>query len=281
MAVDTKTIASNTVAALIAAIGLFSSVLLLSNSWLKILLLTCVFAGGALWWAARGSLKRALKIFVLAVLIFGMSFVSFERYVYWNAGYPPTYSPSQPAITISYPAVLNTSLADVVQNAEKTVVFNLFQLQHPGGVTFESIMLDSLEPGGRIEVTFYNEAANTGLGFISSRGYQYHASNLPWIGKPPSRLYSQQQPSEETLKQIDNLGLQYFLDLATETYQNRTGANPSVASLQISTQWQHYGDYQGIILQMIAWRNIENGIENAFNAAFEPNGTLLYLTIPN
>ena len=280
MAVDKKTVIQNIIVALLVAVGLFFSVLLMNNSWIKILLLVLVLVSGALWFATHRNLKRTLKYFVIFLLIFGISFSSFERYFFWNAGYPSTYSSAQPSITLSYPAVLNVSISDVVQSAETTVAFSIFRLEHPGDVTFESILLDTTFPGGRIEVTFYNEATNIGFGLISSAGYQYHASNIPWIGHPPSRIYSQQQSPEQTLKQIDSLGLQWFFNRSSETYENKTNADSNVTRLEISTQWQQYGNYQGIILQMIAWQNDGDSIKNIFNTAFKPDGTLLYITTP-
>ena len=161
----------------------------------------------------------------------------------------------------------------------KTVAFSFFKLEHPGDVTFESIRLSTTFPGGEIEVTFYNQATNIGFGLISSAGYHYHASNLPWIGQPPSLTYGQRQTPEESLKQIDNLGLQWFYDRASEVYQNRTGANPNTSSLDIGTQWQEYGGYRGMILEMTGWQRNGDSIQDNFSVAFQPDGTLLYLNI--
>lgn len=280
MAVDKKTVIQNIVVSLLVAAGLFFSVLLLNYSWIKLLLVALILAGGIVWLVTRGNLKRNIKYFVLVLMIFGIGFTSFERYIFWNAGYPSTYRASEPTVTISYPSILNVSLTEVVQSAEKTDAFSLFNVEHPGKITFEFIGLHTSFAGGRIEVGFYNEATNTELGFISSDGYPYHASIIPWIGKPPSRIYSQQVPPEESLKQIDDLGLQWFYDSVSEIYQNRTGNNPNTVSLEVSTQWQEYGEYKGMILQMTAWQWNGDRIQDSFNVAFQPDGTLLYLNIP-
>jgi len=275
-----RTILQDLIVGFLIIAGLFCSLLLVNYSWIKILLLTSILVGGIAWLVARGKLKSTLKYFVLAVVIFGIAFGSFESYVFWNAGYPSTLMPSEPAATISYPRILNISLTAVVQSAEKTVAFGVFKLEHPGNVTFESILLDTTFPGGEIEVTFYNQATNTGFGLISSAGYHYHASNLPWIGQPPSRIYLQQQTPQEALKQIDNLGLQWFYHSAFESYQNQTGTPLNVTSLEISVQWSSYSHYQGLILTLLGWQKTGNSLYDVFNAAFQPDGTLLYINIP-
>ncbi|HLN89969.1 MAG TPA: hypothetical protein VK253_07875 [Candidatus Binatia bacterium] len=270
----------NAIIGLILIAGLYCALFLINYSWIKIVLLGSILVGGILWLVTRGKLRMTLKYFVLSLMIFGIAFGSFERYVLWNAGFPSTLMPSETAVTISYPRILNVSLTEIIQSAKNTVAFNVFRLEHPGEARFESILLDSTFPGGEIEVTFYNEAANMGFGFISSAGYHYHASNLPWIGQPLSSIYSQVQPPEEALEQIDNLGLHWFFDRASEIYENKTGANSNVSSLEISTQWQQYGHYQGMILQMIAWQRNGDSIQNTFIAAFKPDGNSLYLNIP-
>jgi len=279
--IDLKTVFQNIVIGLLVAPGLFFSILLLSYSWIKILVVSLILVCGVIWLVSHGNLKKALKYLVLSLMIFGICFTSFERYIFWNAGYPSTYNASIPSVTISYPSILNVSLTELVQSAEETNAFNLFKLGHSGEAPFESIALSTTFPGGRIEVTFYNEGASMGFGFISSGGYPYHASTIQWSGQPPSRIYSQQQTPEETLKQMDDLGLQWFYDRVYEMYQNRTGMNPNTSSLDVSTQWQEYNEYRGMILQMIGWQRTGNSIQDIFHAAFQPDGTLLYMNIPN
>jgi len=278
--IDMKTVLQNIVIGLLVAVGLFCSILLLANSWIKILVVALILICSVVWLISRGNLKKTSKYLVLSLMIFGICFTSFERYIFWNAGYPSTYNASIPDVTISYPNILNVSLTEVFQNAKKTNAFNLFKLEHPGEATFESIGLSTTFPGGRIEVSFYNEDTNTGFGFISSGGYPYHASTIQWIGVPSSRIYSQQQTPEETLKHIDDLGIQWFYEQVSEIYQNRTGTNPNTSNLDVGTQWQEYNEYRGMILQMTGWQRSGNSIQDIFHAAFQPNGTLLYMNMP-
>lgn len=275
-----KTIFQNIIFGFLVA-GLLCSLVLLSNSWIKFLILAITLVAGVVWLASHGRLRNALKFTLVAVMLFAISFTAFEGYLFWNAGYPSTYIESEPTVTISYPRILNISLTEVVQSAEKTTAFSLFKVEHPGEVTSESILLDTTFPGGRIEVTFYNEAANTGFGFIASSGYPYHASAIPRIGQPPSRLYSQQQTPEETLKQIDSLGLHWFYERASEIYQNRTGTSLNITSLEVSTQWLEYDDFQGMNLWLVGWQRVGNSLYDVFNAAFQPDGTLLNMNIPS
>jgi hypothetical protein len=276
---DIKTIFQNLAMGLLVAAGLFFSILLLSYSWMKILVVSLILVCIVIWLVSHGKLKKALKYLVLSLMIFGICFTSFERYIFWNAGYPSTYTSSNPNITIFYPGILKVSLTEIVQSAKATNAFNLFRLQHFGEITFESIALSTTFPGGRIEITFYNEGTNMGFGFISSSGYSYHASTIPWIGQPPSRMYSQLQTPEDTLKQMDGLGIQWFYNQAYEIYQNRTGTNLNTSSLDVSTQWQEYNEYRGMVLEMAGWQQRGNSIQDIFHVVFKPDGTLLYMNI--
>jgi hypothetical protein len=275
--IDPKTVFQNIIIGLVVAAGLFFSILLLNFSWIKIVVVTLILVSGIIWMVSQGNLKKSMKYLVLSFLIFGIFFASFERYIFWNTGYLSTYNPSLPDVTVSYPSLLTVPLTELVQSAKETYAFNLFRLEYFGDISFESILLSTTYPDGRIEITFYNENANMGFGFRSSSGSPFVASNIPWIGHPPSRLYSGQQTPEETLKQIDDLGLQWFFDRVVEEYQNRAGTHPNTSSLDVNTQWQEYGDYSGLILEMTGWQQNNNVLQDVFHAAFQPNGTLFYM----
>jgi hypothetical protein len=94
-----------------------------------------------LWLISRGRLKTTLKYFILFVLIFGIAFGSFESYVFWNAGYPPTYSPSKPKVTVSMQTMVNASLTEIVHGIEQSSAFSLLKLEHQE-LTFQSIGLN-------------------------------------------------------------------------------------------------------------------------------------------
>ncbi len=265
--IDVKTVFQNIVIGLLMAAGLFFSILILNYSWIKILVLSLTLGCGVIWLVSHGKLKKALKYLVFSLMIFGICFTSLERHIFWNAGYPSTYNDSIPDVTISYPSILNVSLTELVQSAEETAAFNLFELEHLGETTFESIALSTSRSGGRIDVTFYNEDASIGFFFTSSGGYHYHTRTMSWIGPPPSQIYSQQQTPEEALRQMDNLGLQWFYDRVSEMYQNRTGTTLNASTLDVSTEWQEYNEYRGMILQMIG----DNGMVIMFTASFLPH----------
>jgi len=137
-----------------------------------------------------GKSQKKHEIFGAFILDYWHFFASFERYIFWNTGYLSTYNPSLPDVTVSYPSLLTVPLTEIVQSAKETYAFNLFRLEYFGDISFESILLSTTYPDGRIEITFYNENANMGFGFRSSSGSPFVASNIPWIGHPPSRLYS-------------------------------------------------------------------------------------------
>ncbi|MCW4016618.1 MAG: hypothetical protein NWF06_09635 [Candidatus Bathyarchaeota archaeon] len=278
--IDTKTVLKNVIIGLLTA-WLFFSMLTLTYSWIKLLLASLILVSGVLWLVSHGNLKKALKYLVLSLMVFGICFTSFERQVFSDAGHPSTYDASTPDITLSYPKILTVSLTEIVQGIKETPAFNLFSLEHSGDVTLESVELSTTYPDGRIEVNFYTETSSMGIRFTSSAGHHYITSVRHWIGPPSSQLYYQKQTPEETLKQFDNLGLQWLYDQACEQYQNRTGTSPTVTSLDVSTQWQEYGEYRGMTLLLSGWQQVNNDPEDLFHAEFQPDGTLLYISIPH
>ncbi|PVX24914.1 MAG: hypothetical protein CW691_06120 [Candidatus Bathyarchaeum sp.] len=277
--IDAKTVFKNIVIGLLAA-GLFFSMLTLTYSWIKILIVASFLVCSIIWLLSHGKLKKALKYLVISLMVFGICFTSFESYVFTKAGYPSTYDASAPDVTLSYPNILYVSLTEIVQGIKETTAFTLFSLEHSGTLSLEDIELSTTRPNGRIEVSFYAESSSMGIRFASSAGHHYVTSVTPWIGLPSSQLYFQKQTPEETLSQFDNLGLQWFYDQACEQYQNKTGTRPNVTSLDVSTQWQEYGGYQGMTLLLSGWQQVNNDPEDLFHAEFQPDGTMLYISIP-
>jgi len=213
-------------------------------------------------------------------MVFALCFAALEGYLLWNAGYPPTFMPSQPGVTISYPTILNASLTQIVQSAKNTPTFSLITLEYPGKITFESMKLDTTFRGGSIEVVLYQQSSNLGFKFRASSGHSYRATIFQWDRYPLSQMFPQEQTPEETLNQIDTLGLRWFYDRAIEAYQNKTGVHPDINNLQVSIQWENYGTYQGMTLLLIGYKGTYTG-QGVFVANFQPNGTLLYLNIIN
>lgn len=278
-ATDENSIVKSIFAGILVAVGLFYTVVLLGSSWIKIVVISLVVVSSVIWLVSHGLLRRVFKYLILTVMIFAIFFSTFEGYLLWNAGYPPTFMPSQEGVTISYSNILNASVTQIVQSVKNTATFSLITLEHPGHVTFESMKLDTTFRGGSIEVVLYQESSNLGFAFRCSNGYSYHASISLWDGYPLSRMFPQEQTSEESLNQIDTLGLRWFYNSAIEAYQNKTGVNPEINSLQVSIQWENYGTYQGMTLLLIGWDVSDNTGEGVFFADFQPNGTLLYLNI--
>ena len=124
---------------------------------------------------SHGNFKKAFKFFVVAILIFVISFMAIEIYLFSNAGYPPTYTSTQPSITISKINILNVSIAQMVQDIENTPTYKVLTLQL-GPTTAENIKLDTSFPGGSVQVDFYGQRSNAYFYFLSSSGYPYHVN---------------------------------------------------------------------------------------------------------
>jgi hypothetical protein len=278
MATEKYAISKSIFAGILIAVGLFSAAVFLGNSWIKLFVIVLIVISGIAWLVSHGLLKRVFKYLILAVMVFTILFSGLEGYLFWNAGYPPTAGSSQSDVTVSYTNILNMSLTEIVQSVKSTPTFNLIMIEHPGEVTIETIALDATFSGGRIHVLLYQDSSNLCITFASSNGRSYHASVAPWGGTPLSQMYPQQQTPDDTLKQIDTLGLNWYYNHAVEAYQNKTGTTPEINALQVSIQWDNYATYQGMTLQLIgSYQNNSKG-HSVFIASFQPDGTLNYLT---
>ncbi|MEJ5327965.1 MAG: hypothetical protein WHU54_06950 [Candidatus Bathyarchaeia archaeon] len=276
---DKNAIIKNILAGILMATGLFSATVFLSNSWIKLAIVGLLVTNGILWLIFQGILRKTIKYVVLGIMIFTVSFSIFEKYTFWNAGSPPAFAPFQPGVTVSYANILNVSLTEIVQSVKNSPAFGLIGLEYPGIITFESMKLDTTFGGGSIEVLFYQKASNMGFRFVSSSGQPYRLSIFFWNGQPFSSMFPQKQTPEETLERIDSLGLRWFYNRAAEAYQNTTGKIPQVNALQISIQWENYGNYQGITLLLIGLYHSTFVNQSVFFADFQPDGTLLYLNV--
>ena len=74
-------------------------------------------------------------------MIFTISFTAVEGYLLWNGGYPTTYTPTQPTVTLNLQKMLNASVEQIVQSAEDSQTFTLLKLEHGSNLTFESMNL--------------------------------------------------------------------------------------------------------------------------------------------
>lgn len=261
--------------------GLLCSILLLNSSWIKFIVITLISVGGLLWRFSHGSLRKAFKFFWVCVLIFAISFTAVEIYMFSNAGYPPTYTPSQP--TLSMQALLNASVTEIVQGIEQSPTFRFLNLEHKE-IALETIELNPVVTGG-ICVTYFLEDTHSIVQFTSRCGQQYRVTISRLIGQPFSEKYSGTKPTEEMLQQIDALSLKEFYNKALQIAHNRTCDLQAIDSLSITINFEHYMDYQGITLQMRGHHEIilpDGHIdgEGVLIADFQPDGTLLYMSQP-
>ncbi len=263
--------------------GLLSALILI-DSWIKLLLVGSILVGGLVWRFSRGNVKKACKFFVVAVLIFSISFTAVEFNLIWNAGYPPTYTSAQPGITISRANILNASLIQIVQNIERTPTYEFLTAQF-GATTAETIKLDTSFPAGLVQVDFYGNNSDAYFYFSSSSGNTYHVNVGSSRTTYTTRFHPQAQPAQDSFAQIDALGLQWFYDRALDIAQNRTGSVLKIDALSFTMTFEGQGyigydrtyvSYEGITVQLIG--SLDG--ESTLIADFEPNGTLIYMSQP-
>jgi hypothetical protein len=257
--------------------------LALNFSWISLSLMFLLASSSVIWVMSiklrRRTCQRVFKYMLVGMFICVISFSAFQNYLYRNAGYPPTFNPAQPDVIISYPNILNTSIVDIIQGIRNTPAFSLLSLEFPGENTVILINLDTRAPGidsGSILVRF-DHASKVDIAFRSDRGNPYEVRTIIWSRVWPT--YVQSKTVDESLQQIDELGLQWFYDRAIEEHQNKTGKTPEITGLEVIIRWDEYKTYQGLTLQVTCYYGDSKTIPpTAFTAYFQPDGTLLYTT---
>jgi hypothetical protein len=265
----------------IAIIASFLIALLyLNNSWIKIVILGLIVVSSVVWFVSRGLLRRVFKYVVVGVLIFALSFSAFEGYMFRHStSYPPTFD-SQPGVTLSYPNILNVSLTEIVHDVKNTHDFKIFTSKYPNEFLISHITLSTITAGGSIYITFYQEPTHVFLSFNAGGGGPYHVNGGSSGDMMFWSKFTQSQEQDAVLKQMDTLGLQWYYDRAVEAYQNKTGIDSEVDELTI-TIFATHPSYPETQIQITGLHK-EDGQNSrfAFNAFFQPNGTLDYISTP-
>jgi len=276
MLVDIKALIRTTVIAFLTAAGLFTSLLLLTYSWVKLFAIVAIFVPGVIWLVTHGRVKRVFKYVTIAALTFALIFSSFETYLIWNAGYPAANSALQ-SVSGGYDSIMNVSLTGLIQGIENSPTYALLSAEH-GKTNPETIKLDSSSSPDWIEVDFYGEGSDAYLAFMAySPGDQYHAEISTYSGEPFSLSYVE-STSMQAYSQIDAKGLQWYFSRSLELAQNRTGAEPKIDSLSftLTVEDRIYMSYEGITVQIIG----SYQGSSTLICDFEPDGTLIYMSQP-
>jgi len=271
MSFDIKAIIQNIIIALLIAVGLFCSILLLSFSWVKITAIIVILVPGGIALVTHGLARKIFKYIVIATLIFAISFTSIEASMLWNASYPTNNVAAPKGVTVEYPSVLNVSLTKLIDGIEGSPTYALLTAEH-GKTTPEMIWLNTEFRGGEINIGFYGQDSNTYYGYSASQGYQYHVQ----VGSYSGTLYStpyMQSSAKQAFQQIDALGLQWFYSQALDAAQNKTGSKPQVDALSLTIGLEGYDHVTLLII------GSHNGAGDLI-CDFEPNGKLNYMTQP-
>jgi hypothetical protein len=260
------------------AVGLIS-VSILNFSWVQMVLWSLLLFS-AIVWSVSQKLRRQtchsiFKYVLIGGLIFAISFSACENYMLRNAGYPPTFESSRPEGTISYPNILNTVTIEILQGIKNTPTFKMLSLEYPGENTFLGMELNTRFPGmnGELIQVRFEHASKFDLSFTSYNGNPYTIRARLWSRVLP--VYIQSQTVNESLQQIDDLGLQWFYDHAIEEHQNRTGIIPEITVLKIMIIWDDYEIYQGLTVQLTCSYESMLLEHTSFMAVFQPDGTAL------
>ncbi|HSV49209.1 MAG TPA: hypothetical protein VLH35_02750 [Candidatus Acidoferrales bacterium] len=275
----------NAVSSLIIAIGALCAFAVLHPSWIKNYVLLIAIIAGLAYLVAhrRPRARRIIKNMLVPVMIFTLCFTAVEVFMFWNAGYPATFSPSEPNVTLSMQGLLNASVVDIVKGIEESATFNLLKFEHGNDIMFESMILTPAgngNKGGYISVDFNSKKSEQYIHFYSGNGHQYSLQVSP--DERQIIHYTSIQEIEHSLRQIDSLGLSWFYNQAIKIAENRTANVPTVDSLTVNLVFQDTSTgYEGLIVQIIGYhQTTDTNWENVLISAFQPDGELIYMTKP-
>lgn len=264
-----------------------AAIFLLSNSWIKYMLIGSALVLGIamllLW--GKTTIRRAVKFGLVGIMVFALCFSAFEGYLFWNSGYPPTYSQSNPDWTVSMPSLANLSVTELVHSVEASPTFSLLELEH-GTLAFDSMSVQPArgEWGGYIEVNFFSETDHEYFHFYSNDGHPFTVEQMTYSGQ---RLAQQSigGPVEASFSRIDEVGLYKFYRQALQLAQNRTSDLPRSLSIAVAyaQSTNMYGG--GLTVQLIGSHELPDPKDGAYDhgvliSEFSPDGTLMYMPWP-
>ena len=183
MTVDKRSTVQNVVTGLLAAAEVYAIVIILGNSWLKMFMIVAALVPGLVWLVTHGKIKETSKLFVVGVMIFAITFASVESYLFYNAGYTPTYSSSEPEVSVSFQGFQNVSLTQILQGIEQSPTFGLLRFEYGGNIKFEFMKIEvSNYSGGYLGIDFFEENSNDYFHFYSSNDHQYTLEKTSYQG---------------------------------------------------------------------------------------------------
>ena len=265
---------------LVVAAGLLCSLVFLADSWIKILFIAAGLMGCLVFYMSHGKAKSAVKYTVVALMIFSLCFTAFEGYLFSHAGVPPTYTQSAPINEISS-EIGNASLTNLLQTLEKSDAFSLLKSEFPGNWEFQS-MLISISHSGYFDVRYYSETSKEFAEFRSHDGQQFSVRTSHQNGGLTPLQKTTNTLLENSLRQIDAVGLGWFYSHALKIAHNRTDHLPDITGVQFSLYFiGGNATYQGLTLQIIGGypANAHEGTAAVW-ATFQSDGTMMTMWAP-
>ena len=221
----------------IIVIGIFCWFAILSDSWIP---QAALIGSSAIFMAYVLSrkhfrLRRTIRNIWTIAMICVIVFTAVETYMFWNAGYPPTYSVADPKTTLTQQSMLDASVLDIVQDIEQSPTFSLLKMEH-GEFEFHSMTFTPSDVGGYLEVNFFCEKDSTYAHFFSGNGNQYRLS--AWYSDINFFNGQSIDLAQQSLRQIDKVGLGGFYDQAIELANNKTETLSLIDTLDINVVYR-------------------------------------------
>jgi hypothetical protein len=255
---------------LLAAIvvsGFAGLIFVVSDSWIRTVLLAAGIFGCLITLAAKGKLRSVVKYTVVSLMIFCLCFTAYEGIAFsWVNG--PVLSQST---QLTMDRMGNLSLSAMLNNIENGQIGSLLKLEHHELGTLRLIDIRLAEQG-HVTIYYSTVNANQSVDLYSSNGNNFALQVHDDYSDYPNLT---QQDVRSAIDQIDALGLQWFYNQALGAAQNKTAVLHRVDTVVF--QFNYNSNLGGLSLDVAALYSTpgSNYYPTVFSAAFSPSGTLI------
>ena len=255
----------------IVVAGFAGLIFVLSNSWIRLVLLVAGIFGCLITLAAKGKFRSVMKYSVVSLMIFCLCFTAYESVAFSAVGGEPVILQPSNTPELTMDRMGNLSLTAMLNNIEQGQIGSLLKLEHHE-LGVPRLIDIRLAEAGHVTIYYSTKNSNESVDLYSFDGYQFSSRVGDDYSDYPNVT---QQDVRSSLDQIDALGLKWFYNQALEAAQNKTANLHRVDTVVL--QFNYNSNLGGLSLAVAALYSTpgSNYYPTVFSAAFSPNGTLI------
>ncbi len=259
------------VLASVVVAGFAGLIFVLSNSWIRLVLLVAGIFGFLITLAAKGKFRSVMKYSVVSLMIFCLCFTAYESVAFSAVGGEPVILQPSNTPELTMDRMGNLSLTEMLNNIEQGQIGSLLKLEHHE-LGVPRLIDIRLAEAGHVTIYYSTKNSNESVDLYSFDGYQFSSRVGDDYSDYPNVT---QQDVRSSLDQIDALGLKWFYNQALEAAQNKTANLHKVDTVVF--QFNYYSNLGGLSLAVAAHYSTpgSNYYPLVFSAGFSPNGTLI------